>query len=71
MGESGQVWIDVQVGADGVVRDVRITKSSGSSTLDQAALDTVRRWRFKPATVDGTPVSEWYRGWKWTYKLED
>ena len=44
--------------------------SSGSPALDRAAIDTVRRWRFRPATVDGQAVSEWYRDWKWVFRLE-
>ena len=70
MGESGEVRIDVQVGADGVVLDVRLRTSSGSQLLDRAAIDTVRRWRFRPATVDGQAVPEWYRDWKWVFRLE-
>jgi hypothetical protein len=30
----------------------------------------VRTWRFRPATVDGEPVAEWYRNWEWVFKLE-
>jgi len=70
MGEQGEVRLDVRVGTDGAVLDVRLRTSSGSPTLDRAAIDTVRRWRFRPATVDGQPVAEWYRDWKWTFRIE-
>jgi len=70
MGEEGEVRLDVHVGTDGSVIEVRLKKSSGSQLLDQTAIDTVKKWRFKPATVDGRPVAEWYYNWKWVFKLE-
>jgi protein TonB len=70
MGNQGEVRLDVQVGVDGSVLDVRVRTSSGSPLLDRSAIDTVRRWRFRPATVDGQPVSAWYRDWKWIFRLE-
>ena len=70
MGEQGEVRLDVHVAADGTVSEVRVRHSSGSSALDQAAIATVRSWRFKPATVDDQPVAEWYLNWKWVFKLE-
>ncbi|RPH46639.1 MAG: energy transducer TonB [Burkholderiales bacterium] len=70
MGEQGEVRLDVHVGADGAVIDVQVRASSGSPALDRAAIDTVRRWRFRPATVDGQAVAEWYRDWKWVFRLE-
>lgn len=30
--------------------------SSGSQEVDDIALNTLRRWKFKPATLDGQPV---------------
>lgn len=70
MGDQGEVRLDVRVGIDGRVLDVRLRQSSGSALLDHTAIDTVRRWRFKPATVDGRPVAEWYRDWRWVFRLE-
>ncbi len=71
MGDSGEVQLDVHVGEQGTVLDVKLKRSSGSSLLDQSAIDTVRKWRFKPATVDGKPVAEWYYNWKWVFRLEE
>lgn len=70
MGDQGEVRLDVQVAPDGQVAEVKLKKSSGSSLLDQTAIDTVRKWRFKPATVDGKPIAEWYYNWRWVFKLE-
>lgn len=70
MGDQGEVRLDVQVAPSGQVTEVKLKKSSGSSLLDQTAMDTVRKWRFKPATVDGKPIAEWYYNWRWVFKLE-
>lgn len=70
MGEQGTVRLDVHVGADGGVLEVQVRQSSGSAALDRAASEGVRKWRFRPATVDGQPVAEWYRNWEWVFKLE-
>ena len=70
MGDQGEVRLDVHVGADGRVTEVRLRQSSGSTLLDRTAIDTVRKWRFKPATVDGQPVAEWYHDWRWVFRLE-
>ncbi|XZG69839.1 TonB family protein [Chitinibacteraceae bacterium HSL-7] len=55
-GESGTVMLNVLVGTDGRAKSVDIAKSSGYGALDQAALDAVRRWRFKPAMKGDAPV---------------
>ncbi len=43
------------VKADGKV-SVKLLTSSGSPEVDDVALTTLCRWRFKPATLDGKPV---------------
>ena len=49
--------VQVDVGADGVPINVTVAASSQSRDLDRAALDAVRRWRFRPAQRDGQPVA--------------
>ncbi|MDR7098497.1 protein TonB [Lysobacter niabensis] len=56
-GERGTVTVSVEIGADGVPTDVGVARSSGSRQLDRAAVDAVRRWRFRPAMVDGRPTA--------------
>jgi protein TonB len=56
-GVEGAVLVEVDVDAEGGVSDVRVLTSSGSPSLDRAAIAAVRRWRFTPATDDGVPVA--------------
>ncbi|MEO6264246.1 MAG: energy transducer TonB [Luteimonas sp.] len=56
-GESGTVLLRVHVGPDGVPYAVDLVQSSRSRSLDRAASDAVKRWRFRPAQRDGQPVA--------------
>lgn len=53
---SGKVRVDLIVEADGKPSHLRIARSSGYPDVDQAALDSVEKFRFRPATLDGKPV---------------
>ncbi|WP_293373546.1 energy transducer TonB [Nevskia sp.] len=58
--ETGEVRLRVLVLADGTAGDVRIEKSSGSTSLDTAARDVVfRKWRFVPAKRGDEAVDAW------------
>ena len=50
----GVVVLSVTVGANGQVKDARVIQSVPA--LDQAALEAVRQWTFRPGTRDGKPV---------------
>ncbi|MCW2337251.1 protein TonB [Sphingobium sp. B2D3A] len=54
--EQGVVLLALTVGLDGCVEDIRIARSSGFTRLDKAALDAVKRWRWRPTLRDGQPV---------------
>ena len=56
-GEGGLVRVQVVVGANGEPTSVTIATSSESRDLDKAALDAVRRWKFRPAQRNGVAVS--------------
>lgn len=53
---AGPIELRLIVGSDGQPRDVKITLGI-SPELDQAAVEAVKKWKFKPATKDGRPVS--------------
>ncbi|MCA3287849.1 MAG: energy transducer TonB [Roseomonas sp.] len=56
-GEEGVVRVELLVDPNGRVADVRILESSGFGTLDAAAVQAVRDWRFRPAQRAGVPVA--------------
>ncbi len=43
------------IGADGKTK-VKLVSTSGSLEIDDITLITLRRWKFKPAMLDGKPV---------------
>ncbi|HUQ25445.1 MAG TPA: energy transducer TonB [Burkholderiales bacterium] len=59
VGEQGRVVLRVLVNPKGKADDVEVRSSSGHSRLDDAARDTVRRWRFVPAKRGDQPVPAW------------
>jgi TonB family protein len=50
-----QVIVDVKVSAAGEVLEATLVKGLGNA-LDQLVLDTVKTWRFHPATLNGNAV---------------
>jgi protein TonB len=55
-GEHGTVDVVIHVSAGGVASSVDVVQSSGVNVLDQAAVDAVRKWRFRPALQEGRAV---------------
>lgn len=58
-GEQGRVLLRVLVSAAGAAEEVQVRSSSGFVRLDDAALETVRRWKFLPARRGSEPVPAW------------
>ncbi len=56
MGEEGKLVLRVELDEKGRVDKARVATSSGYSRLDNAALETVRKWRCKPSTREGHAV---------------
>lgn len=59
--EMGTTILRYTILEDGSVGMTEVMSSSGSPRLDQAAAVIVRRWRFAPATQNGTPIRVWQR----------
>ena len=55
-GVEGVVGVRIALAADGSVRQVELTQSSGSRLLDEAALTAARASTFAPASRNRTPV---------------
>jgi TonB family protein len=56
----GNVVLKIVINEQGHVEDPAVETSSGHESLDQAALDAVSAWTFKPATLKGKPVAVFY-----------
>lgn len=54
--QQGTVWVEVRLDRRGKLVDVQVLRSSGVSSLDQAALAAVRRWQFLPEQRGGVGV---------------
>ena len=57
--ETGVSTISFLIGADGGVKDSKVTKSSGFRDLDKAAQVALGKCRFKPATENGQAIESW------------
>ncbi len=55
-GEQGTVILRVHVGKDGRAIRIETHQSSGFARLDKAAIKSVKKWRFTPATQFGIPI---------------
>jgi protein TonB len=58
-GEEGRVVLRVFVNERGEPQEVQVRTSSGYNRLDDAARDTVRKWKFVPAKRGDTAVGAW------------
>ena len=64
-GITGEVWVQALVSKNGKVLDARVGKSSGTASLDEAAVAAAFKTKFKPGIQNGRPVAVWV-----TYKVE-
>jgi len=53
---SGTALLSLIVGSDGQPRDIKVVAPLGNG-LDEKAVETVKTWKFEPATKDGNPVA--------------
>lgn len=54
--QQGTAWVEVRLSARGQVLALHILRTSGVSSLDQAAIAAVRKWQFLPETRNGVGV---------------
>jgi protein TonB len=55
----GVVIVEAIIDKQGNVTNVRVLKALPMG-LDQAAVDAVKKWRFRPATLNGRPVNVYF-----------
>jgi TonB family protein len=60
-GKEGRVLLRVLVDADGRTKSVEINTSSGDDTLDRAATEALKKWRFVPARAGTKPIETWVK----------
>lgn len=58
-GWEGSVLLRVKVSASGSPLSVEVKQGSGKKALDDAALRTVKRWKFSPAMRGSTAIEGW------------
>lgn len=58
--EEGKVVLRVLIETDGTATKAEVRHSSGYERLDQAALQTVLKWRYLPARRNGVPEAMWF-----------
>ena len=57
----GEVWLEVEIFEDGSVGAINVVKSlmAGPGGLDEAAVNSVKKWIFEPAMSAEKPVACW------------
>jgi periplasmic protein TonB len=50
----GVVLMQATIGRDGAVQDIRVI--SGHPLLNEAAIEAVRQWRYRPQMLSGQPI---------------
>jgi protein TonB len=60
LNEQGRTTVRVLIGTNGLAERAEIAKSSGYKRLDDAAINTVMRWRYVPGKRGGVAESMWF-----------
>lgn len=56
LGEEGEVLVSVVLDKNGMIKEMKIAKSSTHILLDKAAIDAIRSWQFNPYFLNGEYV---------------
>ena len=54
----GWVTMSVTINPDGTVSGAKVLESDPPRLFDKAALDAIKRWKFRPKIVNGAPVAQ-------------
>jgi protein TonB len=65
----GSVLVEVTILADGTCGEATIVEDAAHDAFGKAALESVRKWKFQPATRGGRPVESKLR-LRFTFKLQ-
>ncbi len=68
-GQEAAVEMAITIGVDGSVTDAEVLVSAGQA-FDEAALDAVRRFVFRPATRDGEPIPSRV-GYRYVFEFQE
>ena len=52
----GSVVLEFTIAADGTTKDIVVVESSPPGLFDQAAVEALGKWRYKPKIENGQPV---------------
>ncbi len=50
------IQMELLVGKEGTIRHVTLTKSSGDSDWDAAAVERIKQWKYSPALMNNKPI---------------
>lgn len=59
MNIEGRVILNLLIDKSGAVEKIKIVEAQPANVFEKAAVDSVRRWRFEPATYKNRPVKVW------------
>ncbi len=58
MGTEGYVTVELDVDASGHVTAMKILKSVPEGVFNKSVKKALRKWKFRPKSIDGTPVAQ-------------
>ena len=57
-GTNGSVTLELLVNDQGKVQSIKVMRARPSKMFNKEATKAVRRWQFKPKSVNGVPVAQ-------------
>jgi TonB family protein len=71
--QGAEGWTDVSyiIEPDGSVSNVVIENSSGQKSFDNATINAMKKWQFKPATENGKPIQQCKNSVRMSYAMDN